>query len=145
MNWTTILVALITLFGSAGLWTFIDHRQQRRADKESRNDEILRELKGIKSDIENIKQTIAENEAKTRRIRILRFADEVFTGRKHTKDAFDQTMSDITDYELYCSEHPDFKNNQTAETIKFLNRVYTDRMEKKDFLSYQPQEVKTAC
>lgn len=142
MNWTTVLVALITFFGSAGLWTYIDHKQQRRADKESQNNEILKELKGIKEDIAGIKSQMAENEAKTRRIRILRFADEVFTGREHTKDAFDQTMSDITDYELYCSEHPDFKNNQTAETIKFLNRVYTQRMEKKDFLSYKPQEVK---
>lgn len=142
MDWTTILVALIALLGSAGLWTYLDHRQQRRADKESQNNEILKELKGIKEDIAGIKSQMAENEAKTRRIRILRFADEVFTGREHTKDAFDQTMSDITDYELYCSEHPDFKNNQTIETVKFLNRVYTQRMEKKDFLSYKPQEMK---
>lgn len=144
MNWTTVLVAIITLLGSAGLWTFIDHRQQRLADKESRNDEILKELKDIRSDIAGIKAQIAENEAKTRRIRILRFADEVFTGREHTKDAFDQTMSDITDYEMYCNEHPEFKNNQTVETIKFLNGVYTQRMEKKDFLSYKPQAVKSA-
>lgn len=142
MDRTTILVALIALLGSAGLWTYLDHRQQRRADKESQNNEILKELKEIKEDIAGIKSQMAENEAKTRRIRILRFADEVFTGREHTKDAFDQTMSDITDYELYCSEHPDFKNNQTVETVKFLNRVYTQRMEKKDFLSYKPQEVK---
>ncbi len=140
MNWTTVLVAVLTFLGSAGLWTYIDHRQQRRADKESRNDEILKEIKEIKAEIESIKSTIAENEAKTRRIRILRFADEVFTGRRHTKDSFDQTMGDITDYEFYCKEHPEFKNNQTAATIEYLNRVYNERLEKKDFLNYKPEE-----
>lgn len=144
MNWSTIIVALVTFLGSAGLWTYIDHRQQRKADKESRDDEILSEIRSIRKEIEEIRTTIAENEAKTRRIRILRFADEVFTGREHTKDAFDQTMSDITDYELYCDEHPTFKNHQTEETIKFLNRIYNQRMEKKDFLSYKPQELKQA-
>lgn len=139
MNWTTVLVAVITLLGSAGLWTYIDHRQQRQADRESRNDEILKELKTIKDEIKEIRSTMAENEAKTRRIRILKFADEVFIGRQHTKDSFDQAMSDITDYEFYCKEHPEFKNNQTAATIEYLNRVYNERLEKKDFLNYKPQ------
>ena len=151
INWTLVIQTGITLIcallGSAGIWTFLDHRQQRKADKEMHDDEVLKEVREMRTEnakfredlmkeLESIKETVDENEAKASRIRILKFADEVFMEMNHSKDSFDQCMSDITFYEKYCSDHPKFKNHQTAETAKYIDEVYRERMKKKDFARY---------
>lgn len=151
INWTGVITALITIFGalcgSVGLWTYLDHWQQRKADKEKQDSELLKEVKGIHSEISEfrdnirkeiteLKETIDENEAKASRIRILKFADEIFMEMNHSKDSFDQCMSDITFYEQYCKDHPKFKNHQTEETVVYIKEVYHERMKKKDFARY---------
>lgn len=133
---TTVLVALITLCGSAGMWTLIDHGQQRKADQKMHDSELMQEIKSIHKEIDGIRDTIELNEAKSRRVRILKFADEVFMDMNHSKDSFDQVLSDITDYDNYCAEHPEFKNHQTAETVEYIKKVYDKRLEKKDFARY---------
>ena len=139
IDWNGVIIALIAFFGSAGIWTYFDHKQQRKAEKEMQDSEMMKELKSIHKEIDELRSTMAVNEVKSRRVRILRFADEVFLGVKHSKDSFDQVLSDITDYETYCNAHPGFKNNQTEETVKFLKRIYEERMEKKDFAQYEPK------
>lgn len=140
IDWNAVIIAAIALLGSAGIWNFLDHRQQRRSEKEMQDSELLKEVKSIHREIDEIRDTMAENEAKLRRVRILRFADEVFMNVRHTKDSFDQILSDITDYETFCEAHPDFKNNQTEETVKYIKKVYEKRMYKKDFAQYEPKE-----
>lgn len=73
-------------------------------------------------------------DAVNKRVRILRFEDELQNGARHSKDSFDQVLSDITDYETYCREHPDFKNNQTGVTVEHIKKVYSERLERRDFL-----------
>ena len=67
------------------------------------------------------------------RVRILRFEDELQEERKHSKDSWDQVMSDIDYYEAYCGEHKDFKNNQTVATVEHIQHGYRERLEKRDF------------
>lgn len=140
INWTVVLTPVLTILGailgSAGLWTFVDHRQQRKADKEIHDSEMMKEIKAMRSELNDVKETIDENEAKASRIRILKFADEIFMEMNHSKDSFDQCMSDITFYEKYCADHPKFKNHQTAETVEYIKEVYHERMKKKDFARY---------
>lgn len=140
INWTVVLTPVLTILGailgSAGLWTFVDHRQQRKADKEIHDSEMMKEIKAMRSELNDVKETIDENEAKASRIRILKFADEIFMEMNHSKDSFDQCMSDITFYEKYCTDHPKFKNHQTAETVEYIKEVYHERMKKKDFARY---------
>lgn len=140
INWTGVLTALITVLGavcgSVGLWTYLDHRQQRKADKEMQDNEVLKELKAIRTEIAELRETVDENEAKASRIRILKFADEIFMEANHSKDSFDQCLSDVTFYEQYTKEHPDFHNNQTAETVKYIKEVYHERMKNMDFARY---------
>ena len=155
VNWTVVLQTAITIlgfiFGSVGLWNYLDHRQQRKTDKEMQDSELLKEVKGIRTEIADfrkdtqdeiskLKETIDENEAKASRIRILKFADEIFMNARHSKDSFDQCMGDITFYEKYCTDHPKFKNHQTAETVSYLKEVYHERMQKKDFAKYGRQD-----
>lgn len=136
IDWTAIIVGGIAFCGSAGLWTLIDHRQQRRAEKEMHESEILKEIKSIHAEIDELREAIQESEAKTHRVRILRFADEIFMNIEHSKDSFDQVLSDITDYDNYCETHPGFVNNQTVETANYIKQVYKNRMDKKDFARY---------
>ena len=140
INWTAVITTFITILGailgSAGLWTFLDHRQQRKADKEMQDDELLKELKSIRIEIGELREIVNENEAKASRIRILKFADEIFMDMNHSKDSFDQCMSDITFYETYCADHPKFKNHQTQETVEYIKEIYHERMKRKDFARY---------
>lgn len=140
VNWTVVIQTGITIlgfiFGSVGLWTYLDHKQQRKADKEMQDSELMKEIKAMRSEIADIKATVDENEAKASRIRILKFADEIFMEMNHSKDSFDQCMSDITFYENYCGNHPTFRNHQTSETVEYIKEVYHERMKKKDFARY---------
>ena len=75
-----------------------------------------------------------ERDAVNKRVRILRFEDELQRDQRHTKDSFDQVLSDITDYNEYCAGHPHFRNDQTATTVEHIKKVYADRLERRDFL-----------
>ena len=68
------------------------------------------------------------------RARILRFNDEVLHGQKHTKEHFDQTLSDITTYNKYCGEHKDFKNQITVHAADNILKVYDACMVEGSFL-----------
>ena len=68
------------------------------------------------------------------RARILRFNDEVLHGQKHTKEHFDQTLSDITTYNTYCDKHKDFKNQITVHAADNILKVYDTCMAEGSFL-----------
>ena len=84
--------------------------------------------------IESLEAKEDERDAVNKRVRILRFEDELQRDQKHTKESFDQVMSDITDYNQYCTDHPKFRNDQTVQTVEHIRRVYADRLEHHDFL-----------
>lgn len=135
--WQTLIGVL---FGSSmiGFIEFLIHRKDEKDDK---NAAVMKKLEEIEGKIDALENKVDENEEKRQesvaiasRIRVLKFADEIREGRRHTKDSFDQCNSDITTYERYCEKHHDFKNNQTAATIAFLNDCYAERLEKNDFL-----------
>lgn len=68
------------------------------------------------------------------RVRILTFADEIRRGMRHSKETFDQVMSDIDTYEHYCTEHPDFMNNKTVAAKAKILDVYSECIDNNDFL-----------
>lgn len=68
------------------------------------------------------------------RARILRFNDEVLHGQKHTKEHFDQTLSDITTYNTYCDGHKDFKNQITVHAADNIFKTYDRCMAESSFL-----------
>lgn len=76
----------------------------------------------------------AMQEAITRRLRILRFGDEVTHGIRHSKDHFDQILEDITAYNKYCASHVDFKNDMTTLTAQRIKEVYADCLVNNDFM-----------
>lgn len=68
------------------------------------------------------------------RARILRFNDEILHGQRHTKEHFDQTLSDITTYNRYCDTHTDFKNQITIHAADNIQKTYDKCMEEGTFL-----------
>lgn len=77
-----------------------------------------------------------QRDAVNKRVRILRFEDELQRDQKHTKDSFDQVMEDIAYYENYSDpkNHPEFRNGKTEATIEHIKSVYAERLSKHDFL-----------
>lgn len=121
------------IFGGGALVTlitfFINRHDKRKDDMKGIKDELT----AIKQDIKRLDEKGDRREAVECRVRILRFEDELQEGRKHSKDSFDQVLTDITIYDHYCEAHPEFKNQQTAATVEHIRKVYAERLEKRDF------------
>lgn len=98
------------------------------------NGEMLDKLSALERDVRQIKDDAARREAVMARTRILRFGDEILHKELHTKEHFDQTLRDITSYEQYCDDHPEFENSCAVLTIQKIKDTYMERLEKNDFL-----------
>ena len=125
---------LINILVGGGILAFIEFLIQRHDRKKDKDNEILRSIRRLEDKIDNVAQTGDKRNAVEMRVRILHFRDEMLEGRNHTHDSFQQVLSDIDEYEEYCKDHPDFKNNQTVATIEHIKRSYAERLEKHDFL-----------
>ena len=105
------------------------------------NNDVMENLETVKSDVKNLKEKHEElrnrmdkDDADECRTRILRFADELRRGVKHSEEFFNQILDDISDYERYCSEHPEYKNSKAVNAIAKIDKVYQKCMEENSFL-----------
>lgn len=108
----------------------------KRTNKELLDDfkELKKKVDVVDRSVEQIREDAEKRNAITCRVRIIHFGDEILHGVKHSKESFDQVLSDIDDYERYCDGHPDFKNNKTVITTERIKANYAERLEKNDFL-----------
>lgn len=97
------------------------------------NGELIERMDKLEATVKKVQTTGDERDAKATRIRILRFGDEILHGVHHSKEHFDQTLLDITEYERYCRDHPDFINNMTELTSKHIMETYSACFEDKNF------------
>ena len=82
-----------------------------------------------------IMDKLNESEATDARYRIIRFDDEIrHRVVKHTEEHFNQIMSDIDEYERYCSTHPDYKNSKAVMAIENVRRTYEKCRKENSFL-----------
>lgn len=121
---------MVALFGSAWVGDLL---QKKRHGKVT-TDEIMDKLTVIDERVTSVEETIGLNNAITARVRIIRFNDEILDKKKHSKESFDQCLSDIDTYETYCEEHKDFKNNKTVMSVRNIKRTYDDCMKENTFL-----------
>lgn len=101
---------------------------QQSIDIQHRYDDLFKEL-GEKLDalqgmFTELKKEISEDRATTSRYRILRFDDEIRHDEYHTKEHFDQILDDITEYEKYCDEHKEYRNNKAVLAVENIKRIY---------------------
>lgn len=96
--------------------------------------QVKKEVAGIKTDINGVKQDIERNEALRARSQILRFADEIYQEQLHTKEHFEEILSAIDAYNLFCEKHPEFPNMKTQAAQRRINAVYQKCIEEHTFL-----------
>ncbi len=66
---------------------------------------------------------------------ILRFNRELLQDNiPHTQEDFIETLSEIDFYERYCKEHPEYENNRAVLAIQNIERVYSEMLEKHNFV-----------
>lgn len=99
------------------------------------NGEVIEKVDKLDHDLQVLKAESEEREAITCRTRILRFGDEIMhTTTRHTKEHFDQILTDIKYYEDYCDTHVKFRNNIAVATIKHIKSVYQNCLKNNSFL-----------
>lgn len=91
-------------------------------------------MAGVEKDLGEMKYESREDKAKAARNRILICADEVYQGVKHSKEYFDNILTDITFYKHYCDEHPEFQNDMTVMAVYRIEEVYKHCLETHGFL-----------
>lgn len=120
------------IFGGAFL-TFLQFLITRHDKKHDRFADIQTAIAELRACIVAVDEKADRREAVSCRVRILHFEDELQEDRHHSKDSFDQVLSDVTTYDRYCEKHPDFRNHQTVATVEHIRSVYNKRLEKRDF------------
>lgn len=105
------------------------------------NAEVLKELAEMKATQKETREKLEahidmddERMADVHRTRILHFNNELLREIDHTKEEFIEALADIDEYEQYCEDHPNYKNNRAVHAVANIKRVYDDRLEKHDFL-----------
>jgi hypothetical protein len=116
---------IVAIFGSAGFWQWVSNQG---------NKEVKAEVKKIRMEFSELKDADELKEIKNARRRILRFNDELINHVKHSREYFDDILEDVTAYESYCRENPDFRNGKAALAIENIERVYRECMKEGKFL-----------
>lgn len=98
------------------------------------NGEVLEKVEALSDDVKHNKEDDDEQWASLSRSHILRFGDELLHGVAHSKEHFDQILLDISKYEKYCDNHPEYLNNVAGATIKQIKRTYQKCLEENSFL-----------
>ena len=101
----------------------------------SKMETLERDMKTVKKEVDTIRDENREIHAKDCRVRILRFADEIYLGQPHSHEHFKQILGDITHYEKYCDAHPEFENQIAVAAIAQIKETYGERLKKHDFLA----------
>lgn len=112
---------------------FLQFLITRHDNKHDKFKEIMQAIADLEKKVDLLDAKGEMREAVNKRVRILRFEDELQEDRRHSKDSFAQVMSDITEYESYTERNPSFKNRQTEATIAHISKVYNERLEKHDW------------
>lgn len=127
------LVILLTLVQIAPIkinpWTWLGRLIGRAI-----NGEVLEKVETLTQDVRDNKADDDDKWATLSRSHILAFGDEIRLGIAHSKERFDQILLDISNYEQYCDEHPNYHNDKAPVTIDLIKRTYQKCLEENKFL-----------
>lgn len=119
------------IFGCASFWEFLkwlfsrkdNIKEDIKAIKKEQQ-EIRNEVQEVHSEVKEVYDTMDRNEAQRSRTQILRFNDELYMGKMHTKEHFDEILAACDSYNKFCDSHPDFENMRTVKAQKRISEVY---------------------
>lgn len=145
MNYQILQTIIAGVFGG-GVIGFVEFLIRRKDEKNNKNDEVLKAIDELNKKVDERFNTLDkkidsvdrkgdERDAIASRVRILGFTDEMRTGQKHSKDSWDQVITDADKYEKYCDKNKDnFKNGIAESAITLIRKGYFDRLDSNDFL-----------
>lgn len=106
------------------------------------NADVMKRLSDMERDIRSLKERNdkqdeknLERDAIAARREILKFGDSLRHGVEFSKESYEQVLVDIDNYEAYCREHPEFKNNKTLSAKKKIISEYERCDATNDFLN----------
>lgn len=95
--------------------------------------DIEKKLDDITEKVDALEEQFGEDKALRARTHILRFADELYENKVHSKEYFDDVLEDIGMYDTYCAEHPNFKNNKTVLSASRIKETYGKLLAERKF------------
>lgn len=98
------------------------------------NGEVLEKVDTLTKNVAKNKADDDEQWVLLSRSHILRFGDELRHGVPHSQEHFDQILLDISKYERYCNDHPEFPNGKAVATIKQIKKTYQKCLDENNFL-----------
>lgn len=124
------------------IWNLIGRTIGRSINREAMQ-QVDRFSKNINSRMDDLSQKVEDLEkaeelerVRQARQRILRFNDEILFNKRHSKEHFDEILSDIDTYEEYCRTHKDYENNKAVLAIGTIREVYKECLKTHDFLTH---------
>lgn len=119
----SVLIVIVSLLSATAVWDFAKFLINRKDDTKA-------QIVEVKKSINKLGDRINENQAVLARTHILRFDDELLNDVKHSKEYFSQTLQDIDVYEVFCMDHPNFKNSYATAAINHIRSTYDDLLKK---------------
>lgn len=134
---TVIVTTLVQNFSDKYKpWTWLAEQFGKAANKEiiDRLDNVEKKIINIEERDSEQDRKVEEERAKAARRRILRFADEIRSKVRHSKEFFDDVLADISFYKNYCKENPKFENEKAVMAIELIEETYKKCLRENDFL-----------
>ena len=146
-----LCTSILNMIGKSLLVSVTEEMKILEQKMDSADKSMTEEVNSIKNNIESLKDDIehlkndnkalreeaATRDAMQRRTRFVRFADEIRCGQNHSSDHYHAILIDVTEYELYCSSHPFFKNEIASESIRLIRDTYHDNNVNQSFLEFK--------
>ena len=121
----SVLIVIVSLLSATAVWDFVKFLINRKDDTKA-------QIVEVKKSISKLGDRIDENQAVLARTHIIRFDDELLNDINHSKEYFSQTLQDIDVYEVFCMDHPNFKNSYATAAINHIRSTYDDLLNKHD-------------
>lgn len=130
MEITAIIVAVLS---SGALFGFIQYMITRHDTRFDKLNDIEKALTEINQRMDAMEVQEAEREARQWRNTILKFADDCYRGREHSKEHFEDMLDMIANYNAFCENNPKFRNGKTTDASKRITDTYHTLLEEHRF------------
>ena len=134
------LSALAKIF-NAELFQSMDTLNDRMDTLDGRMDALDKKIVRVNERMSELQEKQEESEIKAARMRIQRFADEMYGNVRHSKEHFDLILMDITAYNNYCDTHPGFVNEKTRVAQGIIREKYAECLKERSFRDLDDEEA----
>lgn len=114
---------------------------QRMDTLDDRMDALDKKIVSVNKRMSELQEKQEESEIKAARMRIQRFADEMYGNVRHSKEHFDLVLMDITAYNNYCDTHPGFVNEKTRVAQGIIREKYAECLKERSFRDLDDEEA----